>query len=203
MWYMVIYWYVRVLMMHLGKITITAWSEDASASRNHVNHASTPSGVSIYVAPLVPSGVCLHLSSRLPELYIYIQYIFKKSWLHFGCDIPFPQLDPGPRCGIRVTREKDVQAPTGATHGAVGKRGMENDKTGCPSSFPLNTDPKSILLSAWDFLQPKFWVNPISCPQDWDVVCQRWQSSPEHGRRGPAFLIRRRSISSSRRRNYH
>lgn len=116
---------------------------------------------------------------------------------------PFPQLDSGPWCGVRVTREKDVQAPTGATHGAVGKGGLENDKTGCPSSFPLNTDPKSILLPAWDFLQPKFWVNPISCPQDWDVVCQRWQSSPEHGRRGPAFLIRRRSISSSRRRNYH
>lgn len=61
--------------------------------------------------------------------------------------------------------------------GAAGRHGMESDKTGCPSSFPLNAGPKSILLPAWDFLQPKFWVNPISCPQDWDVVCQRRQSS--------------------------
>lgn len=74
---MVIFSYVRVLMMHLGKITITAWSKDVFTSRNHVNHVPTPSGISIYVAPLVPSGVCLHLSSaeqvgtQLPKLYIY------------------------------------------------------------------------------------------------------------------------------------
>lgn len=136
-------------MMHLGKV-ITAWLKDAFTSHNHVNHAPMLSGVSIYVAPLVPSGVCLHLSSadesgHGSQSWIYIK---KKPWLHFGCDppLPFPQLHSGPRCG--VTREKDVQAPTGATHGAVGKRGMENDKTGCPSSFPLNTDPKSILLPA-------------------------------------------------------
>lgn len=52
-------------MMHLGKKnkTITAWSKDAFTSHYHVNHAPTLSGGSIYVAPLVPSGVCLHLSS--------------------------------------------------------------------------------------------------------------------------------------------
>lgn len=32
--------------------------------------------------------------------------------------------------------------------GAAGRDGMENDKNGCPSSFPLNTGPKSILLPA-------------------------------------------------------
>lgn len=115
--------------------------------RNHVNQ---PSAVSIYVAPLVPSGVCLHLSSADQSGHGSQSSHIIKPWLHFGCDPPppFPQLDSGPQCGVRVTREKDVQAPTGATHGAVGKRGMENDKTGCPSSFPLNTDPKSILLPA-------------------------------------------------------
>lgn len=38
---------------------------------------------------------------------------------------------------------------------AAGGHGMENDKTGCPSSFSLSTGPKSILLTAWDFLQPQ------------------------------------------------
>lgn len=58
-----------------------------------------------------------------------------------------------------------------------------------PFIFPSEYRPKSILLPAWDFLQPKFWVNPISCPRDWDVVCQWWQGSLNRGRCSPAFLI--------------
>lgn len=101
MWHMVIFWGgdVRVLMMHLGKV-ITAWLKDAFTSHNHVNHAPMLSGVSIYVAPLVPSGVCLHLSSadesgHGSQSWIYIK---KKPWLHFGCDppSPFPNCTQGP-----------------------------------------------------------------------------------------------------------
>lgn len=58
-------------LTHLRKITITAWAKDAFTSRNHVNHAPTPSGVSIYVAPL-PSSPLVSSSfilwSRLPKL---------------------------------------------------------------------------------------------------------------------------------------
>lgn len=146
---------------------------------------SSPLGsVSIFYPPISQNTVPKAVKKKQPTLAALLLWT---PPLFF-----FTLLDSGPR-----------QSATGATRGAAGRRGMENDKTGCPSSFPLNTDPKSILLPAWDFLQPKFWVNPISCLLDWDVVCQRWQSSPEHGRRRPAFLIRRRSISSSRRCNYH
>lgn len=97
----------------------------------------------------------------------------------------FPPWTLGPAVTFVSQGEKRSGANQREQHmeriGAAGKRRMENDKTGCPSSFSLNTGPKSILLPAWDFPQPKFWVNPISCPQDWDVVCQRWQSSPIMG----------------------
>lgn len=45
------------------KITIPAWAKEAFTSCNHTNLAQTPSCVSVYVAFLQPSGVCLHLLS--------------------------------------------------------------------------------------------------------------------------------------------
>lgn len=140
----------------------------------------------IYDAPLQPSGVCLHLLSSDQFGHGFQRWNRKKKKNAGPLDATPPSsLFPPWTLGLGMMFVSQGEKRSGANRreqhmeciGAAGKRRMENDKTGCPSSFPLNTGPKSILLPAWDFPQPKFWVNPISCPQDWDVVCQRWQSS--------------------------
>lgn len=63
-----------------------------------------------------------------------------------------PPRTPGPGLVFDITcgekKEKEKRRKHMESIGAAGRHGMESDKTGCPSSFPLNAGPKSILLPA-------------------------------------------------------
>lgn len=131
--------------------------EDAFTSRNHVNLAQMPELRLLFTT--LPSSLLVSISIFYPLIsWDMVSKDEKEKKKNAGPldATPSSPLFPPWTLGPRVTFVSQGEKRSGANRreqhmeriGAAGKRRMENDKTGCPSSFSLNTGPKSILLPA-------------------------------------------------------